>query len=53
MHRVIHLFDRNVLGTLLGNGNTMEEQGDINLATMELTVWWGNKALIKEAPEYM
>ena len=24
MHWVIHLFDRNVLGTLLGNGNTME-----------------------------
>ena len=26
-------------------------KGDINLATMELTVWWGNKSLIKESPE--
>lgn len=51
MHWVIHLFDRNVLGTLLGNGNTMEEQGDINFATMELTVWWGNKSFINKAPE--
>ena len=30
MHWVIHLFDRNVLGTLLGNGNTMEV-GDTKL----------------------
>ena len=37
MHWVIHLFDRNVLGTLLGNENTMEV-GDTK-ETSTLPLW--------------
>lgn len=48
---VIHLFSRNVLGTLLGNGNTKRVQGDTGLTPVELTVWWGGQMLIKESPE--
>lgn len=51
MHWVIHLFNRNVLGTLLGNGNTMGVQGGTGFALIELTVLWGRQALIKESPE--